>query len=356
MLTNKRLLDVLARHQVYVEGLKADYYRKFNPFLNELQKEIRYLLSKTGKKDLSSFTRRDLNKLIIALRDIQKKAYNVYTEQLLADLREFMAVDNINMKIIMATLKEDKEEPVDEDEANVLLEDSIDNSNIYPVSWFTEAEGADKLWGSISNAPIGANGMLIGAFIGSFTVAASNTIENILRKGYANKATVDDVLLEMFGTESRNYKDGAFNRIGNQHNAVAATILQHISSYVQAGVQSIFFGKYRWVSVIDNVTTEICRGRNNKVFKYGAGPLPPAHIHCRSKIVPVIAGEIEDAPSYYTWMKEQPKEFLDDVLGKSKANDLTTGKTTAKDMPQFTDAKPITLKEFGSKLDKILKR
>lgn len=356
MVTNKRLLDTLARHQVYVEGLKADYYRNFNPVLYELAKEIRYLFSKTNKKEMSSFTKRELNNFIIELRRIQKQQYNVYTEKLLEQLREFTRVDTRNMKIILATLKEDKDEPVTEEEADKALEESPDDLGIFPVGWFKKDGDSEKLWSGLINAPIPANGMLLAAFIASFTTSASNTIENIIRKGYANLTTVDEVLEEIIGTESLNFRDGAFNRINNQHNAVAATVLQHITSYVQAGVQSIFFGKYRWVSVIDNATTDTCRSRNNKVFKYGAGPLPPAHINCRSKIVPVVAGDVEDVPSYYEWMKQQPKEFLDDVLGKSKADDLTSGKTKAKDMPQFSNAKAITLEQFASKLDKILKR
>lgn len=305
---------------------------------------------------MSDFTKRDLNRLVIDLRHLQKTQYNAYTEQLLKDLQEFMVVDSRNMKIIMGTLKADLDEPIAEEDADKALEDSTENSNMFPVAWFTKGGENEKLWSSLNNAPIPANGMLMAAFIASFTNAASNTIENIIRKGYANAATVDEVLLEIIGTSSLNFRDGVLNRIANQHNAVAATVLQHISSYVQAGVQSIFYGTYRWVSVIDGSTTDICRHRNNRVFKFGAGPLPPAHIRCRSKIVPVVGGDIEDTPSYFTWMKSQPKEFLDDVLGKSKADDLQSGKTTAKDMPQFTNAKPITLKEFASKLDKILKR
>lgn len=353
--SNKRLLDVLARHQVYVEGVKADYFKRFNPVLDEIQKEIRFLFSKLNVSDLSSFTKRDLNKFIIEVRDIQKKHYNVYTETLLAELVAFMQADNTNLKIMFATLEqEDDTKPVTEEEADIYLEDSDDGDNMYPVTWFTE--NPEKLWSSIINAPVPANGMLLSTFIVSFTTAASTAIENIIRKGYANHSTVDEVLLELFGSANLNFRNGATNRILSQSNAVTATILQHISSIVQGGIGSIIYGRYRWVSVIDNSTTDICRSRNNKVFKYGAGPLPPAHIGCRSKTVPVVAGNMEDVPTYYAWMKDQPKEFLDDVLGSAKADALLSGATKAKDMPQFSNAKAITLKEYSTKLDKILSR
>lgn len=353
--SNKRLLDVLARHQVYVEGVKADYFGRFIPVLAEIQKEIRFLFSQLTIKDLSSFTKRDLNKFLIEIKNIQKKHYNLYTEILINELVEFMQVDNKNLKIMFATLqREDDSKPVSEEEADKALEDSEEDSNLYPVAWFTDSQ--DKLWSNIVNAPIPANGMLLSTFIVSFTASASSAIENIIRKGYANHSTVDEVLIELFGTAALGFKNGATNRILSQSNAVTSTIIQHISSIVQAGIGSIFYGNYRWVSVIDNSTTDICRHRNNKVFKYGAGPLPPAHIGCRSKTVPVVSGDIEDVPSYYAWMKQQPDEFLEDVLGSSKAAALKSGATKAKDMSQFSNPKAISLEEYASKLDKILSR
>lgn len=45
--------------------------------------------------------------------------------------------------------------------------------------------------------------------------------------------------------------------------------------------------EYRWLSSIDNRTSDICSNLNGQVFPIGRGPLPPAHVNCRSTIVPV---------------------------------------------------------------------
>jgi len=45
--------------------------------------------------------------------------------------------------------------------------------------------------------------------------------------------------------------------------------------------------KYRWVSTLSERTSDICRNLNGRIFEFGKGPLPPAHINCRSTITVV---------------------------------------------------------------------
>lgn len=46
--------------------------------------------------------------------------------------------------------------------------------------------------------------------------------------------------------------------------------------------------QYQWVSTMDSRTSDICQNLHGRVFAIGQGPLPPAHINCRSTIVPVV--------------------------------------------------------------------
>lgn len=46
--------------------------------------------------------------------------------------------------------------------------------------------------------------------------------------------------------------------------------------------------KYRWVATLGERTSDICRKLNGQVFEVGKGPLPPAHINCRSSIREVL--------------------------------------------------------------------
>ncbi|WP_292414147.1 hypothetical protein [Methylophaga sp.] len=123
---------------------------------------------------------------------------------------------------------------------------------------------------------------------------------------------------------------------------------------MQAGIASIFYRRYVWVSVIDGGTTDICLGRDGKTYEYGKGPLPPAHIRCRSKTIPKPA-DVDDAPqSYYSWLKSQPSTVQDDILGRDRAAGLRNGNLISKDFPKFVDAKPLSVDEFSKKRGVIL--
>jgi hypothetical protein len=366
MINNIRLFEVLTRHQIYVEGVKAHHAIEFNKVLQELDKEFLLLFAKLHFATLDGLTKAKLRSFLIEMRKIQSRVYSKYTKKLIGEMQDFMNADVLVSKSIFATLQkpeDEDEEPIDEEESDEALDEALaanEDKSLYPIGWFKSPQNGgtpDKLWSAITNAPIPANGMLMLPFIASFVGSAMLNVESIVRKGYANRSTIQSVLAEIRGTAARNHRDGALNKINSQGNAVTDTAIQHVTSIAQAGVASIFYGKYRWVSVIDSGTTEICKGRNNRVFKYGAGPLPPAHIRCRSKTVPVVPGNDGDLPSsYYEFMINQPKTVQDDILGETKAANLRNKKTKRADMPQFDDANPLTVDGFKAKLKLILTR
>src|SRR3546814_15905752 len=46
--------------------------------------------------------------------------------------------------------------------------------------------------------------------------------------------------------------------------------------------------RYRWVSTLDDRTSEICQSLDGTEWPVGEGPLPPILPNCRSRIVPVL--------------------------------------------------------------------
>lgn len=48
---------------------------------------------------------------------------------------------------------------------------------------------------------------------------------------------------------------------------------------------------YEYSAILDDVTTEVCRGLDGKQFAKGTEPVPPMHFNCRSVLVPIIIGE-----------------------------------------------------------------
>lgn len=361
---NLRLYDIVTRKQIYVEGVKAQQQAEFNAVLAELSEELRKLLARIKYRSLDVMTKAELNRFILSLREVQNRVYSAYTEKLLAQLQDFMRADlAVSRRAFASVLIEHRTGrqvvPTDEEATEAIKQES-ERSAIAPLFGLAAVTGsADLLWSKIINAPIPANGIYVVPFVKSFATSAQAAVENTVRQAYANGWTVEETLAAILGEPGvKQGTPGQLGRIAAQAGAVAATALQHVSSIATAGVASAAFGAYVWVSVIDDVTTEICRGRNRKVYRFGVGPIPPAHIRCRSIIVPLLVGSGDDLPdeSFYTWSRRQPDAFLADVLDDEVYFALKAGKLKAKDFAKFRTKHPLTLEDYEDKINLILSR
>lgn len=74
---------------------------------------------------------------------------------------------------------------------------------------------------------------------------------------------------------------------------------------------------YQYSAVLDDKTSEICRGLHGKKFKAGDEPIPPMHFNCRSVLIPITKFE-EFEPSE-TVGKRPIDEFIDDNVGEGFA-------------------------------------
>lgn len=326
------LLDVLTRHQFYLEGVKAGQSLRFEAVLAKLREEIRMELLRADFENIGELSRNKVTELVRTIRGLQRTIYSQYTEEVIRELLLFLEYEA--------------------DLAFDIFEDDDTGIPIFP--WFIKrpnAEELQRLWSTIGNAPIPANGVLMLPFIQAFGTTASRNVENAVLQEWANRSPRDEVLARIVGTKKLGNKDGMLHKLNNQNGAVVDTVFQHISAITQAAVGSLFRRQYRWVSIIDNRTTEICRSRNHNVYTYGQGPIPPAHIRCRSKIVPFNAANPlpEDMPPLYDWLKAQPPAVLQDLLNAEQAQAIIGGTAKAKDFVQFMGAKPISLKQFKAK-------
>jgi len=107
-----------------------------------------------------------------------------------------------------------------------------------------------------------------------------------------------------------------------------------------------------WVATLDGRTTLVCSGRDGRIYPVGEPPYPPAHFNCRSSRVGVLkpeymekgltgerAGENEQV-TYGGWLKRQPKEVQNKVLGDERAKLFRSGEVS---IAGFTDDRGRTL-------------
>lgn len=358
MKTDKRYYDALTRHQIYVECVKLGIAAGFGAFVAQLITRIRLVLISLNITTLDQLSKVQLQLLIRKIHSEQLAVYNQYIQATHDQIKDFafvdLAVTKFAFKYLQAqdndtTLPEIPSEPKENDS----LAETIGTGLFGLAAIAGTHAGNARLWALILNAPLPANGINPMNFLSGSTVSAMASLESEIRKGYANRSKVTDVITKIVGTTAANNQDGVIARVASQQNAVVNTLVQHVTSIVRAATMSTYFDFYIWSSVIDGHTTQICLDRNGNHYRFGEGPLPPAHIGCRSDIWPAV-GTDDPPASYYAWLKSQPQAFLADILSPVKLQALTSGKLRAKDMPKFDDASAMTIAQFSKKLPLIL--
>src|SRR5690606_2054484 len=124
---------------------------------------------------------------------------------------------------------------------------------------------------------------------------------------------------------------------------------------------------YRWSAVLDQRTSSTCRALDGRIFQFGKGPMPPAHVNCRSSTTPVLRdewaeltrgakrssmnGPVDAGTTYYEWLRRQPAAFQDEVLGPTRGKLLRDGGLSARRFAELQlDRRwqPLTLREMAA--------
>ena len=143
-------------------------------------------------------------------------------------------------------------------------------------------------------------------------------------------------------------------RARNQAEALVRTAVNHYSSEARAAAHAansdILEGE-EWVSTLDGRITITCASLDGKQFDLEQGPTVPRHWNCRSIRVPVLKqgfgvlgkegsrasmhGQVSAKRTYSGWLREQPAEFQDEVLGTERGKLFRAGGFS---LDRFTDS------------------
>ena len=346
----QRLFDILIRLQIYVECVKVSQAREFAEVLNAVDTEFRKILLRVKYPTLDGLTKLELNKLVVLLRQSQSKVYTLYTKKLIKRLEDFtkasLKVNRIAYAAVFNLDVDDELEVLSDDDADTLIQSANEESDFIALFGLAAISqgGESKMWARIRNEPLPATGSLPLPFITSLTTSAQLGTENLIRKAYSNSWTPNQTVVEL---------DSQLAKVVNQSVAVESTLIQHVESVVSAGIASALFGRYRWVSVIDSGTTDICISRNKRTYAYGSGPLRPAHVRCRSIVVPEING-VDDKPddSFFAFISRQTQRVQTLALGSVLAKKLRSGNLKAKDVR--LDPEAMTIEGFADSAEEII--
>jgi len=342
------LVDAFTRHQVYLEGYKTGLEGRLDPILVGMFDDLRRALEKTNVDRLNALTKKKLQALIRKVAALQLRRHDAFREDMLNELRAFAQGDARLSRQIMETVE------------GKTVEEAYDAKDGLPLLGLLALRrnrtGRARLWALIDNTPDPATGKTPRQLIAQYLRYISRNMREIITRGYANGWTVQETLAAIFGTKSRRFRDGFVATARRQGASMLHTVVQHVSSVVQAGVASIFYATYEWVSVLDMNTTKICQRRDGRIFRYGKGPLPPAHFRCRSRAVPVKQGaSYQNVPdTFYGWLALQPAAVQNDIVGLRLGGGLRSGRVTASGLGRFRSRKQLTLAEFLAKFGFII--
>jgi hypothetical protein len=360
---SERLFDITTRLALFVEAIKLGQAREFDAVLQTVNEQVRKLLMRVQYKTLDGLTKAELNQLLVSLRRTQATIYSRYAEQLINSLQQFM-----QLRVQMSAMaygsarwnsingKQGAPKQLSEDQAFAFIAAQSDKETFSPLYGLAAIlpDGKDSLWATIKNAPIPANGLYLLPFVSAFIKSAQASVENAVRKAYANKETVEVTIAEIGGEVAKQGASTQLAKIGMQAAAVVETSISHIDQIVAQAVASALFSHYQWHSIIDGSTTTVCRERDRQAYRYGQGPVPPAHYRCRSITVP-LASLFDDfsVTSLYAWLKRQPRALQDEIVGSDIADALESGELTAKDFAKVK-LKALQLSQFKKKIGLVL--
>lgn len=320
--------DAYTRHQVYVEGYKNGQSQDAVTLYEEITAAIIISLNKLAINNMGELTK----KAMLALtRDVTARVSKLFSKQIdltTDQIKQFMNTD-LN---IMAALTQDA------------------SGKSVPVNTINR----ETMWSKIYNDVIAGVGVSPGAAMSEAQAAAIAAIIQLLRSAWADNIDVAALTRQLVGTRALGYKDGLLHRQRRRFVTAIETTIQHVTTGVQFHMGRLVARSYVWCSILDSRTTEICRARNGLSYDYGKGPRPPAHWGCRSFTIPATIIKTEDIPTFYTWVKRQPAGVQDDVLGPARGRELREGRIKSDQLPGFDRARPLTVSEYGDKLNKIL--
>lgn len=237
---------------------------------------------------------RSIAPTLAAIADQRGEAYARISDQLIAELQSTAA-----------------------SEASFAVETTNDVLD-QPFSAFGSAALAG-LFATILSRP--ADGLSVDDHL---TTLRNSDINNISRRIRAMATAGQNAEVIIRALRQGEFQTAARHTIGTVQTLLTHVAAASLDTLVQRNPAS--FRGLRWTSILDGRTSAVCRARSGEIYRPFEGPRPPAHFRCRSIMVPILVGfgNITE-PSYEDWLRRQPGDFIEEVLGPKRAKLFISG-------------------------------
>jgi hypothetical protein len=168
------------------------------------------------------------------------------------------------------------------------------------------------------------------------------------------------VARRVVGSAAAKGSDGATQTSRNHVDTLTRSGLVHIATF---GRMSLYAAntqrltREQFVAVLDDRTTNLCRGLNGNRYPIGEGPRPPIHMNCRSMRIVVlpeeVGGPIWEPEVYDSWIRKQPWAVRLELLGATRA---AQARKPSVDVGPFVDygSRPMTLKQVRASARRLM--
>jgi SPP1 gp7 family putative phage head morphogenesis protein len=209
------------------------------------------------------------------------------------------------------------------------------------------------------------NGLLLKDWFKDAFQGTQVGVRRQIQLGLSENETIDQIARRIRGPRSNYLSRGEAKKAFVRAKAITRTAVTQIANEAHHNVYSKYpdvTTEYEWVSVLDGRTSDICMARSGQTYPYGEGPKPPAHINCRSVIVPVVPGATDaiqasggienpdwkkgdpeserwlkkpgptSASNYEEWLRDSSVKAQNEILGPAKAQMFRDGKLNLKQL------------------------
>jgi len=310
------LIQAESRHQVFLERLKTGNMDALKAMLVDTRRAV---LGQLSGQNLTEWSRTKLQKQLAAIDAIIAGNYADWATVLDGQIRELALYEaGFEIRALEKVATVNFTLPTPEQLAAAI------GGN--PLS----IEGPDK-------------GKLLESFLKDWLERDRQRYQGVINAGYAQGQTTQGIVAEL-----RNQFDRSLGSL----ETMARTSLQHAAQQTRqatAEANSDIIKKIRIVATLDSRTSSQCASLDGREFDIDKGPRPPFHPNCRTTTTYVLDDRfavlregatrssrgpdgVEPAPAnqtYYAWLKQQPKEFVNEAIGPQRAKLLLDGGLSA---------------------------
>lgn len=353
---NEEIQDRTIRHMIFLERYKSSEVRKIRDFLNssilpDLRARIEARLDKILERgsDLGPATTarlKDLEKEITKLSNDMANSVKAVVTTDLTDLTR----DELDWQV--KTIKESL---------------GFDLEMVVPA-----VRSVVKVTKATSFA-----GLKLDDWFDTLSRSTQRNVMIAVNRGIVEGETTEQIIRRIRGTKALNYTDGVFETTRRQAETIARSTVNHVTNQTRTELfkeNADIIEGLKWVATLDSRTSLTCAGLDGKVFPLDKGPRPPAHPNCRSTMTAVlkdadalglnnlsegkrasINGQVPASTTYGEWLKRQPIDVQNEVLGKTRTKLFNEGKL---EISKFTgsDLTPLNLNQLRALEQKSFKQ